>query len=840
MEKMSDEVFMSLPGKHIRIFLSSVFDGMEGEREYIRTKVLPKAQMLCKKYSVTLTIIDLRWGITNEEVRDEMVLHRCLEEIDKSAQGPMFFIGLVGNRYGTVFDKSRIASYLKSPHAKYGDWLEGSLSKNQFGVTDLEFLYAEDLAKGNPNLKPLYYVRSDAYDDNNNSLLIDQLNRISKNREYLAIDGYQSLDEIGDHLLSELKSTLEINFSSLETLNSIDRNILAICSEVAVEGVQTDIYDEVLSSVLDNIVRESHPISLQGEAGSGKTYLLTQIKLELEARNSERVFLCFGNLEDPIDRALRYTVKLEKNSIENMALREKVKLLKETLENCTDESFILLIDAIDSENTNFDSTVPNHDILLRHLADIRLPKGVVLFLTYQSKCTFRPDLCVPWLSDDDLQRMLIAFNKRYGKNLPSTVFQLFSKVPLLKMPISVALIFNQLIHARDSAEVDNILDFINNKFGESDKGQSNSLREAFRWDDLVPFFIGSIIKDYPGVSKDVLSERLPAILNDYIGTGGISIYELSEGCNVPEVVLLEILERLRPALYIVDDHFRSRKNFFTGLNETKTKQRLDLLRGHFSTGDDKFTSLLNRNIETYFYWVMGGRTQVEQFFNEYESLILSPDYLLKVYRSQYTVFHNLVFHIRYLNPEYYLSLAGNFEYYTNPSLIDLSKIVRDPLFVIEYPLLALIIMSNSEIDRSKDISDLYEYSLSYQAYLVSCRGDLSSRSQGNARNGSSIANFMNFNDFGEIVYGTALYKTLIANGFSRFLDFDENVASKLESNQYAKYEYSKMLFIADKDSEEKILKLQKELFTQVFDRSPTVIRSDQYTRKYLKEYLFVL
>lgn len=67
---------MNTDNRHIRIFISSVFEGMQEEREYLRTKFLPKAQNLCKRYAVSLTLIDLRWGITDQDVADQMVLER--------------------------------------------------------------------------------------------------------------------------------------------------------------------------------------------------------------------------------------------------------------------------------------------------------------------------------------------------------------------------------------------------------------------------------------------------------------------------------------------------------------------------------------------------------------------------------------------------------------------------------------------------------------------------------------------------------------------------------------------------------------------------------------------
>ena len=236
---------MTIDSRHVRVFISSVFNGMEKEREYFRTKLLPAAQRLCNKHAVTLTFIDLRWGITENESREQMVLHRCLEEIDKSAQSPFFFVGLLGNRYGTTFEKRQVESYLKSPDAKYGKWIQAKLSDQPVGVTDLEFLYAEDFARINPELRPLYYIREDSYGAGQDKLLSKQLDRIAQFPGYVAIDGYHSLQEIYDHFLGQLNDLLEENFSIEETLNQYERKKLSVLNETRIEGVETG-----LSSVL--------------------------------------------------------------------------------------------------------------------------------------------------------------------------------------------------------------------------------------------------------------------------------------------------------------------------------------------------------------------------------------------------------------------------------------------------------------------------------------------------------------------------------------------------------------------------------------------------------------
>lgn len=53
----------------IRIFISSTFRDMHGERDLLMRSVLPALQARAAPHRISLHAIDLRWGITEEETR---------------------------------------------------------------------------------------------------------------------------------------------------------------------------------------------------------------------------------------------------------------------------------------------------------------------------------------------------------------------------------------------------------------------------------------------------------------------------------------------------------------------------------------------------------------------------------------------------------------------------------------------------------------------------------------------------------------------------------------------------------------------------------------------------
>lgn len=54
-------------GTDIRVFLSSTFSDMQETRNYLTRKIFPKIEQECARRGVTFSVLDLRWGITENE-----------------------------------------------------------------------------------------------------------------------------------------------------------------------------------------------------------------------------------------------------------------------------------------------------------------------------------------------------------------------------------------------------------------------------------------------------------------------------------------------------------------------------------------------------------------------------------------------------------------------------------------------------------------------------------------------------------------------------------------------------------------------------------------------------
>eukprot|EP01042_Synura_sphagnicola_P036382 gene36382-biopygen3850 len=164
----------------LTIFLSSPFNGAQDERIAFMNTVLPSLNKLCGSRSIHVSVVDMRWGITDEMSGKHETVRTCLSAIDKSD----IFLGYFGARYG-----SSNYSTVKRPDGRtwIDDDVEYAASFPQFSyikdygdrsITEMEFLHAITYDKNyeKPD-KPVSFVfyRDPKYDEQmyNNSKVVE-------------------------------------------------------------------------------------------------------------------------------------------------------------------------------------------------------------------------------------------------------------------------------------------------------------------------------------------------------------------------------------------------------------------------------------------------------------------------------------------------------------------------------------------------------------------------------------------------------------------------------------------------------------------------------------------
>eukprot|EP00111_Clytia_hemisphaerica_P016572 TCONS_00049092-protein len=93
-----------LAWKTIRVFISSTFRDMHGERDLLTKYVFPELRCWCYNYCLNLYEVDLRWGITERQSQSDKQLELCLSEVQKAD----LFVGMLGERFGWVPTKYKV------------------------------------------------------------------------------------------------------------------------------------------------------------------------------------------------------------------------------------------------------------------------------------------------------------------------------------------------------------------------------------------------------------------------------------------------------------------------------------------------------------------------------------------------------------------------------------------------------------------------------------------------------------------------------------------------------------------------------------------------------------
>ena len=91
----------------VHVFISSTFNDMHAERDYLVKSVFPELAEWCERRKLRLVDIDLRWGVTEQDaLHNKNVVKVCLERIDDCRP---FFLCFLGQRRGWVPGRDEIS-----------------------------------------------------------------------------------------------------------------------------------------------------------------------------------------------------------------------------------------------------------------------------------------------------------------------------------------------------------------------------------------------------------------------------------------------------------------------------------------------------------------------------------------------------------------------------------------------------------------------------------------------------------------------------------------------------------------------------------------------------------
>ena len=252
----------AIDNRQIRIFLSSTFSDMQEERDAL-IKTFNSLKVEANKRNVTLSVVDLRWGVTEEEARTGKVISVCLNEIEHSHP---FFIGMLGSRYGYAPDFSELH---KNPElAERYPWIEKAIEE-KFSITEMEMLYG---ALCNDSIKDavFYFRKSDTPDDN--PKLTALKNKI-RTQQRFPHDDYATVEELCKKVENAVLQMLDTHFPVTET-TALDRERTAQRAFINSRHGQYLRRQSDFDQINAFVDSDEQNLVVTGQSGMGKSALL--------------------------------------------------------------------------------------------------------------------------------------------------------------------------------------------------------------------------------------------------------------------------------------------------------------------------------------------------------------------------------------------------------------------------------------------------------------------------------------------------------------------------------------------------------------------------------------
>lgn len=272
-----------IDSRNIRVFISSTFRDMEAERNELVSKAFPLLKKMARERQVTVSEIDLRWGITEKESQESKVVQICLEEIDRSHP---FFIGVLGGRYGWC-PKDEDVDWHKIIPPKYADAVSDIYEGRS--MTELEVRHG--VFRNKKNLYAAFYLRDLPIDKIEPKQQI--LRNLVDSQNDFPVHKYKDIDELTKYILEDFQKLLD-QLYPLESCNTWE----SLCKR------QNYFLERLTRYYVTNVEAESNMsefleqetgkgLLIIGDSGIGKSTLMAKVFLNLKKKADVEVLSFF-------------------------------------------------------------------------------------------------------------------------------------------------------------------------------------------------------------------------------------------------------------------------------------------------------------------------------------------------------------------------------------------------------------------------------------------------------------------------------------------------------------------------------------------------------------------
>ena len=194
--------------KYAYVFISSTFNDMHAERDYLVKEVFPELSEWCEERKIILKDIDLRWGVSKKDSLNNQTIEKCLRHIDKSRP---FFICFLGQRRGWIPKfPGDINDTTKRRYPEIDSFKGKSATEMEIEHALLHplHLFLKGKNKECPSSNSLFFFRDDSYLAN----LSDAQRKIYTNESEADVElADRQLANIKDKILKKQSTEFEAN-----------------------------------------------------------------------------------------------------------------------------------------------------------------------------------------------------------------------------------------------------------------------------------------------------------------------------------------------------------------------------------------------------------------------------------------------------------------------------------------------------------------------------------------------------------------------------------------------------------------------------------------------------
>lgn len=452
-----NELRSDLKKRNVRVFISSTFRDMMMERDYLMKNVFPEIKQLCKQYGVAFTEVDLRWGVTNEDVEQGKVIEICLNEIDNSRP---YFIGILGERYGWIPD-NKVRSKIERTLENF-DWLNQDFS-NKLSITEMEIQYGV-LRNKKMEGNAFFYLRDKKLTPENPDFVerenshefekLQKLKSLLKEQDKFPVRDFDTIKKLGDLIAFDLQKAI-IRDSKLDRqISDIEKSRIQQINHIKGHCEFYIPIEENIKKLDEFILGKNNKAVIFSPPGKGKSALLSYwIKEKYKNKKISPILFHFAGANPEYDHigALRLVILDELITlfnIKNQVDYDNDNIVAEFEKIFNDKNIssdvVIVIDGIER--------IKHNPIFARlYWLPLKIPENIKLIIATNSQEYFDILLDRDFLEilPEEMnyvqrKKFIVTYLSGFGKKLPENLIRNLLEDEVSDSPLTLKIILNEL------------------------------------------------------------------------------------------------------------------------------------------------------------------------------------------------------------------------------------------------------------------------------------------------------------------------------------------------------------------------------------------------------------